>query len=58
MKNSPKLEMSVKANYAMGLWTAFVTQDGHEMCVIIDSERDAVIAEAQRIMETYQLKAA
>lgn len=54
MHVAPEFKMSLEANYAMGLWTAFVTRDGREVCVIVDSERDAVIAEAHRVMGTEQ----
>ena len=58
MRNTPELRTSIEANYSLNLWTAFIIQDGHEVCVIIGSNRETVAAEAHRITEVNQLQAA
>ena len=50
LQEGPELRLWLEHNPAIGLWTATITRQGKEVCVIVDSSRDAVIAEAKRLI--------
>ena len=60
--NSPPRESEYRLwlehNPAIGLWTATITRRGKEVCVIVESTREAVMAEASRLIAKTQAEAA
>ncbi len=50
-QEGPELRLWLEHNPAIGLWTATITRQGKEVCVIVDSSRDAVMAEANRLID-------
>lgn len=42
----------------LGLWTAFIRRDGEALAVIVESDREDLIATARRLMDDAELIAA
>ena len=58
MRNASEIRVWVENNHAVGVWVAHITRNGHEVSVIVDSNREEVVAQANRMMKTYQAVAA
>jgi hypothetical protein len=54
----PELRLWLEHNPALGLWTATITRKGKEVCVIVESTREAVMTEANRLIASSQTHAA
>lgn len=56
--HSPEFTIWLEHNLAVGLWTAIVLRDGREVCVITESSREAVMAEANGLISRHLPRAA
>jgi hypothetical protein len=48
----------IEENRMLGLWTAFIRRDGEALAVIVESDREDLIATARRLMDDAELIAA
>lgn len=57
-KHSPEFTIWLEHSPAVGLWTAIVLRNGREVCVITETTREAVLAEANGLISRHLPKAA
>lgn len=55
---SQSKDCRIEENRMLGLWTAFIQRDGEVLAVIVESDRDDLIAAARRLMDDTDLIAA
>lgn len=48
----------LEQNHVLGLWVAYVRRDGEALAVIMESDRDDVVASAQALVSEPELLAA